>query len=48
MWFLRYTENRKDTGNDILKGYRESNTEQEVLNIRDEIFAILCTSLLMI
>lgn len=31
----------KDTGNDILKGYREGNAEQEVLNTCDEIFAIL-------
>lgn len=47
MW-LRHTENRKNTDNDILKGYSEGNAEQEVINTCDEIFAILWASLLMI
>lgn len=46
MWFLRYTENRKNTGNDVLKGYRKGNAEQEVLEC-DETFTILYASLLM-
>jgi len=48
MWFLTYTENRKNAGNDTLTGYKEGNAEQEALNIRDEMLAIRCTSLLMI
>lgn len=31
----------EDTGKAILKGYREGNAEQEVLNTCDEILAIL-------
>lgn len=48
MWGLRYSENRKNTGNDILKQCREGKAEQEVLSIYDEIFAILYTFLLLI
>lgn len=48
MWGSRYSENRKNTGNYILKQYKEGNAEQEVLNIYHEIFAILYTLLLLI